>query len=72
MHPEGVQIQLAMQGKDAVLGLAAGAGGEGARLQVSFGTDSEEQVTTSLPGIQNTCFLKCLASLADHKTYLCV
>lgn len=41
VHSDGVQVQLSLQGKEAKNNLAAGAGGEGARLEVALGEDSK-------------------------------
>ncbi|CAL8468518.1 g8058 [Coccomyxa elongata] len=42
VHSDGVQVQLSVQGEEAKNNLAAGAGGEGARLEVALGEDSKE------------------------------
>ncbi len=49
VHPDGVQIQLSVQGEEGTNSLAAGAGGEGARLEVSLGENSKVTARVYLP-----------------------
>lgn len=45
VHPEAVRVELAVQEGSTLEGLAAGAGGAGARLETSFAANTPDKVS---------------------------